>query len=127
MILRSFFSYYGSKWMLAKYYPPPKYDTIIEPFAGSAGYSLHYAHKKILLYDIDPVVCGVWDYLIKASVDDILRLPTAFHYVTDVPGLCQEARWLIGYWLHKATTRPAVSLPVGTWVKVIRHHFWGKE
>jgi hypothetical protein len=32
-MLRPFFPYYGSKWSLAKRYPAPRYDRIIEPFA----------------------------------------------------------------------------------------------
>ena len=35
------FYYYGRKKQIAKYYPEPKYDTIVEPFAGSAAYSLY--------------------------------------------------------------------------------------
>ena len=37
--LLQFFSFFGSKVALAKNYPQPKYDAIVEPFAGSAGYS----------------------------------------------------------------------------------------
>ena len=71
------FSFYGSKARLAKFYPEPLYDTIIEPFAGSAGYSLHGDRweRKVILCDIDPVICGVWDFLIHASPSEILRLP----------------------------------------------------
>jgi hypothetical protein len=32
--LRPFFSFYGGKWRIARHYPTPKYDIIIEPFAG---------------------------------------------------------------------------------------------
>jgi len=46
------FSYYGSKSKLAQHYPTPKYDTIVEPFAGAAGYSLYGDNwkKNVLLY-----------------------------------------------------------------------------
>jgi len=33
-------SYYGSKSKVVKHYPKPKYDLIIEPFAGAAWYSV---------------------------------------------------------------------------------------
>jgi hypothetical protein len=34
------FSYYGSKWLVARHYPPPLDGApIIEPFAGAAGYA----------------------------------------------------------------------------------------
>jgi hypothetical protein len=41
---------------------------VIEPFAGSAGYSLFYGCCRMSsLFDVDPFVCGVWDY--PASTD----------------------------------------------------------
>ena len=53
--LRPFFGYYGGKWRDAlKHYPEPDHETIVEPFAGSAGFSLRYAHRKIILCEIDP-------------------------------------------------------------------------
>lgn len=69
------FSYYGSKSKIVDYYPPPKYGKIIEPFAGSARYSLKYWQKDILLIDKYPVIIEVWNYLINASEKDILNLP----------------------------------------------------
>ena len=41
--LRPFFCYYGGKWRAAPKYPPPEHDTIVEPFAGAAGYATRYA------------------------------------------------------------------------------------
>ena len=35
------FYYYGRKKQIIRHYPSPNYDTIIEPFAGSAAYSLY--------------------------------------------------------------------------------------
>jgi len=69
------FSYYGSKSKVVKYYPPPKHDKIIEPFAGSARYSLKYWQNDILLIDKWPVIIDVWNYLINASKGDVLGLP----------------------------------------------------
>ena len=44
------FHYLGRKSdRFAKIYPEPKYNTIIEPFAGSAGYALHHYSKKVIL------------------------------------------------------------------------------
>jgi len=40
--LRPFWRYYGGKWRAAPSYPSPRCETIIEPFAGAAGYSLRY-------------------------------------------------------------------------------------
>ena len=109
-----FFTYFGGKWRIAQHYPMPVYDTIIEPFAGSAGYSLHYPHKKVLLYDLDPIICGVWDFLIRSSEADILALPSKVVDARDLP-VCQEAKWLIGFWLNKGMTAPC-NIP-GKWMR----------
>jgi len=69
------FSYYGSKSKMVDYYPPPKHSKIIEPFAGSARYSLKYWQNDILLVDKYPVIIEVWNYLKNASEADILKLP----------------------------------------------------
>jgi site-specific DNA-adenine methylase len=71
------FSYYGSKSKLIKLYSPPEYDTIIEPFAGSARYALEYAEHNCILIEINPVIYRIWRWLIKeATLNDIRRLPT---------------------------------------------------
>jgi site-specific DNA-adenine methylase len=72
------FYYYGRKKQIAKYYPSPNYDTIIEPFAGSAAYSLYQDNwqKQIILIEKDEKVAGVWDWLInEASIEEIKKLP----------------------------------------------------
>lgn len=69
------FSYYGSKSKIVNYYPPPKFNKIIEPFAGSARYSLKYWQKEILLIDKSDAIINVWNYLINATEKDILSLP----------------------------------------------------
>ena len=62
------FSYYGSKSKIVGYYPPPKYGKIIEPFAGSARYSLKYWQNDVLLVDKYPVIVEVWNYLKNARL-----------------------------------------------------------
>lgn len=47
--LRPFFRYFGSKWLVGKHYPAPMHETIVEPFAGSACYSLHHFDRKVVL------------------------------------------------------------------------------
>jgi site-specific DNA-adenine methylase len=69
------FSYYGSKSKIVQYYPSPTHDKIIEPFAGSARYSLRYFEKDILLVDKYKVIVDIWHYLQRASQKDILGLP----------------------------------------------------
>lgn len=68
-------SYYGSKSKVVNLYPSPKFDKIIEPFAGSARYSLKYFDRDVLLVDKYQVVVDVWHYLQQASEADILKLP----------------------------------------------------
>ena len=69
------FSYYGSKSNIVDYYPPPKHKKIIEPFAGSARYSLKYWQSDITIVDKYDVVFNVWKYLQNATKNDILALP----------------------------------------------------
>jgi hypothetical protein len=114
--LQLFFTYFGGKWRIAKHYPAPEYASVIEPFAGSAGYSLHYPHKQVFLYDINPIICAVWDYLIHVSAADILKLPDAVEDVRTLPShISQEARWLIGFWLNKGMISPC-NIP-GKWMR----------
>ena len=103
--LRPFFGYFGSKWLAANHYRKPEHETIIEPFAGSAGYSLSYPRHDVLLYDADPVIVGVWQYLIRSSYNDIMALPSKIEH-TDEIKQCQEARWLVGLNLSPNTTAP---------------------
>ena len=56
-------------------YQPPRYDLIIEPFAGSAGYSLNYSDRDVILYDADERVIRIWNYLIRATEDEIMAIP----------------------------------------------------
>lgn len=123
---RPFFSFYGSKWRAAPYYPPPAHDEIVEPFAGSAGYSLRYPDRKVSLYEIDPVVAGVWQYLIRVSKAEILRLPIQVES-TECLKIPQEAKWLIGFWLNKASTAPCKT--PSAWMRSGRcpTQYWGES
>jgi len=106
--LRPFFPFYGSKWNIARYYPPPEHDWIIEPFAGSAGYATFYGGPRVHLIDADPIIAGVWSYLIRVSAKEILGLPDLSAVgasVEDTP-MCQEAQWLIGFWLNRGSASP---------------------
>lgn len=108
MSLRPFFGFYGGKWRdTPKHYPAPLFDTVREPFAGSAGYSLRFFERHVELSDIDPVIVGVWSYLIKASESEIESLPDVpLDGSVDDLHVPQEARWLIGFWLNRATSAP---------------------
>lgn len=69
------FSYYGSKSKIVDYYPPPKHKKIIEPFAGSARYSLKYWQNDVTIVDKFKNVIDVWKWLQQCSKNDILGLP----------------------------------------------------
>lgn len=69
------FSYYGSKSKIVDCYPPPKHRNIIEPFAGSARYSLKYFDREVLLIDKYEIVINIWKWLQQCSKQDILGLP----------------------------------------------------
>ncbi len=68
------FSYYGSKSKIVDYYPPPKHKKIIEPFAGSARYSLKYWMNDVILNDKYKTVIDVWEYLRQVSETELLQL-----------------------------------------------------
>lgn len=127
--LRPFFGFYGGKWRdTPKHYPPPRHEIIVEPFAGSAGYALRYANRKVVLCDVDPVVTGVWDYLTTASSAEILGLPDFGPDQTiDDLEVCQEARWLIGFWLNRGVAHPRRS--PSRWMRdgIRPGSFWGER
>ena len=55
-MLRPFIRYYGGKWRAAPLYPAPMHSTIIEPFAGAAGYSMRYPDRDVILVERYPVI-----------------------------------------------------------------------
>ena len=109
-MMRPFFRRYGGKWLLARYCPPPAHDLIIEPFAGAAGYSVRYgANRAVALFDTSPRVTAIWDWLLGASVADVLALPVApIHAGADVRtlGLAKSPMLLIQSWL---TTQGSIT------------------
>lgn len=106
--LRPFFSFYGGKWRDAiKHYPNPRFKKIIEPFAGSAGFSVRYAHMNVVLYEIDPVIFSVWQYLTRVRPSEILSIPDVpYDGSVDDLKIAQEAKWLVGFWLNRGTSHP---------------------
>lgn len=73
------FPYFGRKARIAHLYPYARHDTIIEPFAGSAGYALHADHwtRNVILVEADPDIAGLWRWLIDPTTtpDVIAGLP----------------------------------------------------
>ncbi len=106
-MIRPMLNYHGGKWKAYKKYPEPAHDLIIEPFAGGAGYAHRYADRDVLLVDKNPIVIGVWHYLIGASEDEILALPDLKDGQTIrdlyIPAPAQN---LIGFCIGNGTTSP---------------------
>lgn len=127
--LRPFFGFYGGKWRDAiKHYPEPQYATIVEPFAGSAGFSLRYAARNVILCEVDPVLAGVWKYLIRVKVKEILSIPDLGpdESVDDLK-IVQEAKWLVGLWLNRGTASPRKK--PSKWMRdgIRPGSFWGER
>lgn len=83
---RRAFPYFGSKSRIAKHYPEPLHDIIVEPFAGAAAYSQRHWERAVHLFDLSPLVVGAWQFLIDASPADVLSLPDV-SYKTDAMAL----------------------------------------
>lgn len=127
--VRPFFGYYGGKWRDAlKHYPNPQFDTIVEPFAGSAGYSLRHYARKVILCEIDPVIAGMWKYLTRVKAKEILAIPDLDDGMTiDDLNVCQEAKWLIGFWLNRGVASPRKSPSKWMRDKIRPGSFWGQR
>lgn len=113
MSLRPFWRYYGGKWRAAPRYPRPLHDTIVEPFAGAAGYSLRYPHKRVILVEKYSVIAELWRYLIAAKESEILAIPCV-DAVDDLPTWVPAgARSLVGFAMNDGVTSPCRMLSAG--------------
>ena len=119
------FGYYGTKRSIAHYYPEPLYDTIVEPFCGAAGYSLHGLRwrKQVRLFDVDPSVVAAWDFLIHANYKDIIELPILKpgETVSNIDGLEHGARCFLGFMISASPATVKNTATVKTrWTKTKR-------
>jgi site-specific DNA-adenine methylase len=122
MSLRPFWRYYGGKFRLAPRYPAPRFKTVIEPFAGAAGYALRHHTHDVVLIDKSPFVAEIWRFLIGTTAEEIRRIPHVEH-VDDLPAwVPQGARWLVGFAMNNATTTPRKQLSAGQ--KFARDRGW---
>lgn len=69
------FYYYGRKKQIAKHYPAPNYNVIVEPFAGSAAYSFYNDNwrKQVILIEKDTKVAEIWNWLINEATPEKIR------------------------------------------------------
>ena len=101
------FSYYGSKSKVVDLYPSPKFGKIIEPFAGSARYSLKYFDREVILVDKYPVIVDLWKWLQQTSESDIMGLPNLENGQSlDNFDLPKEAKYLIGFCINGGSAQP---------------------
>lgn len=112
-MLKPFWRYYGGKYRAAPRYPIPLYPTIVEPFAGAAGYSLRYPDRNVILVERYAIVAGIWRYLIGVSADEIRRIPYVEHVDALPDWVPQEARWLVGFSMNDAIASPRKQLSAG--------------
>lgn len=113
MNLKPFFRFYGGKWRAALKYPTPQYNTIIEPFAGSAGYALRYPDRQVILVERDPVLAEMWRWLIAATPEEVNSIPLV-DSVDDLPASTADgARSLVGFSMNGATSSPRRTLSSG--------------
>jgi site-specific DNA-adenine methylase len=108
------FYYYGRKEKVFKYYPKPKHDTIIEPFAGSAVYSLKNFEKNVIILDKDIRIINIWNYLKETSSEEILSLPllTVGQSLNDIEfsGLSDVQKDLISFFTNPSSAQPKRSV-----------------
>jgi hypothetical protein len=125
--MKPFFCFFGGKYRAAPHYPAPRFSRLVEPFAGGAGYATRYPSLDVTLFDADPVLAGVWAYLIRTPEDEIRRLPLLVggEDVRGITSIPQEARWLIGFWLNKGTAAPCRT--PSRWMRdgIRPNSFWG--
>lgn len=101
-------SYYGAKTNIVHLYPPPKYGKIIEPFAGTARYSLKYWDREVLLLDKYDVIIKIWKWLQKCSPGDLKRLPKMRQgdKIDDFKFDCEESKLLMRFLIGFSTPTP---------------------
>lgn len=124
--LRPFWQYYGGKWRSAPRYPAPQHDTIIEPFAGAAGYATRHHDRRVVLIEADPAIAGLWRWLISATPEDVLALPLAVPTTVRDLGLPPGPSALIGFWLNTGASAPRQS-PSAWMRRSNRTLFWGAK
>jgi hypothetical protein len=118
-------SYFGAKWRAAPKYPPPKYGTIVEPFAGGAGYSLRYADRDVILVEKEPRLAAMWKWLTTTTKDENVDLPLEITDLREMD-LRPEAKTLIGFWVNNGASS-SCNKP-SAWMRsssVSSNKYWG--
>lgn len=127
--MRPFFGYYGGKWRdTPRLYPPPRFERVVEPFAGSAGYSVRYFESEVFLLEADERLRDIWKYLVEADPDRIRALPCIEpnQSVSDLD-VAPVERDLIGMWLNRGVASPRKR--PSKWMRsgIRPGSFWGPQ
>lgn len=121
-----FFKIFGAKYKLAHKLAPPQRHCV-EPFAGSAGYSTYWEPQRVTLVEKDPIIVGVWDYLIHVKASEVMKLPAHIMSIEELPARTPEpAKHLVGFWMNAAINMPVLSR--SPWARTPRHmsRFWSE-
>lgn len=116
MITGPLFKWFGSKWTAAKHYPAPIHDTIVEPFAGSAGYSLRHHHKNVVLAESDAHLYTLWKWLVEEATETAIReMPINVPEGTDIRelGMSHGQTLLMKTW--QRTNNVGTCFTVSSW------------
>lgn len=105
-MLKSFFNFYGGKTRVAGHYPIPRFQRVIEPFAGGAGYSIRHYEHDIVIVERDPIIAGLWRWLIDATAAEVLALPLEIPTTVRDLGLDPGPAALIGFWVTGGSSGP---------------------
>jgi hypothetical protein len=95
------FKWFGSKWQSAKHYPAPEHDILVEPYAGGAGYALNHCDKHVVIWEDDPNLQALWQWLIsQATPADVRDIPIGLSEGTDIRslGLTLGQQLLLKHW-----------------------------
>lgn len=115
------FSYYGSKSKIVGKYPGPKFNQIIEPFAGSAQYSFKYWDRDVWINELHQPVYELWQWLVQdAKPIDFLKLPVfqPKERIDMEPG---PQRTLVAFESNRGTETPRnVAGKFNRWIKAGR-------
>lgn len=122
--LRPFWTFFGGKWRIAPRYPAPVHETVIEPFAGAAGYSLRHADRQVVLVEKDPRIAGIWRWLLRVSPAEVRALPRLPESgcLDDANWPCEEPRNLAGFWITRGAAHP--NRRASAWMRDPRYSKW---
>ena len=105
---RPLFTYYGGKGRVVHKYPVPEYSTVIEPFAGSACYSLLYHSHDVILVEKYKVLFQIWNWFVEeatlSDAEGILNLASG-ESIEYLP-VHSALKLLMGFAVNKGVASP---------------------